>query len=234
MAFYIIGDVHGQWNFLNHLLYYTIDLNSPEPWVALQLGDFGYFPKLGYDPSYTVSVPKRGLLYFIGGNHDDHSILKKLSKPTEIGDRIVYLPFGSTLDIEGKSVLTLGGGYSPDKGLRHEGFDWFPNENIQKWEYDSLKDSLFQRQFDIVASHEVPDFLIPEVLYRDEPVIKEQTSKYLGDIFTRFAMNQKWPKSWYAGHFHRRLNRRVSRTDFHIINEIQCQDRRECFVKIDV
>lgn len=231
MSLYILGDVHGQWNFLNHFLWYTLDLNESSAYTVVQLGDFGYFPKLGMDPASCVNVPKNCQLFFIAGNHDDHSILKKLptNEPTKIGERLYYVPFGYTLEVENKRILCLGGGHSPDKGLRHEGYDWFPNEDIQDEEYLSLT---YDKKPSLVVSHSTPDFLTPKLIKTGQEVIRDKTSFYLGKIFKNLYEAGKAPKNWYAGHFHMRKDFEYRGTEFHIINEIQTVFHNEFFEKI--
>jgi len=70
-------------------------------------------------------------LYFIDGNHDDHSVLSKIEEETELLKNINYIPRGTIKKLhDGRTALFIGGGDSIDKHLRTEGIDWWREELI--------------------------------------------------------------------------------------------------------
>ena len=76
----IAGDTHGNTKWVTHLTEVAARSDCP---VIVQVGDFGYFPDHRDGPRFLSAVDQacaaNGVeLWFIDGNHDDHTSLAEL------------------------------------------------------------------------------------------------------------------------------------------------------------
>jgi len=191
MKILAVGDVHGVFERLNHLI------QQEEPDIILQVGDFGYWPRLE-DQDLEAIDTSRTRIYFCEGNNDDldslNALVKQPGQPVELAPNLIYMPRGAVLELEdGRRVLFMGGGQSVDRYRRDEGWDWFPEEIISE---DDLV-HLPQPPIDIVISHTCPV----------EFPIEEARRKKLQDIDPSRAMlsrilHKYHPALWYFGHWH--------------------------------
>ena len=74
------GDTHGNIGWIKRLAKAAADNDCP---VIIQVGDFGYFPAHGEGRHFLTAVERacatNGIkLWFIDGNHDDHTSLAHL------------------------------------------------------------------------------------------------------------------------------------------------------------
>ena len=231
---YIIGDCHSQFNFLNGLLNYTIDLNDPFLYYVIQVGDFGYFPKLGLNPGAALMIPDKCLgVYFVSGNHDDHSILKNFSwkdGPIELAPKLHYCPFGTVKTFGSSTFGFFGGALSPDMILRHPGFDYFENEEISQKEMDSLPESLFKTTFDYFISHTCPKSQLGKLVGKRDQY-PDQSTDYLQKLWERMNVP---PKNWVFGHFHVNNSWVDKGTRFTVLDQVSTLVKEECYIKVEV
>lgn len=199
----VVGDIHGAFRTrLNPLV------NTQQPDIILQCGDFGYWPNYPGDPSDPAKDIKSRLrngnrceIRFCDGNHEDHSELRKLApggswEPVEVGPGVFYQPRGSTCTLpDGRVVLFVGGAKSVDWRDRDEGLDWFPEEVLTP---ECLPDPL--PAADIVVSHTAPTVFPVERGDRFDPRwdrSPDASRKVLDKVFEGAK-----PSWWYFGHFH--------------------------------
>jgi len=132
----IVGDLHGDWGKLNHLI------NHKQPKTILQVGDFGWWPKLQISKPVLYGQQKpwklKGIkapdtyVYFCDGNHEDHWDLQNkcpsiINTPVWLYSHVYYMPRSSIIRLDdGRIVLFIGGADSIDKDHRIVGVDWFP------------------------------------------------------------------------------------------------------------
>jgi len=203
----VIGDVHGDWNFLNALI------NKERPDLILACGDFGYWPK--FHNTTLLSGPgskkwdqygiktKEAKLYWCDGNHEDHwAIRTELVEKgiSEIMPNVFYMKRGSTLELPDKRiVLFMGGAESTDKIVRTLGHDWFPEETIKDRDLMELP----EHKVDIVISHTCPKEFYKKLI-TDRNVnsypwyeTRDPSREALSYILSRYK-----PSLWYFGHFH--------------------------------
>jgi hypothetical protein len=135
----IAGDWHGNTRWAVHAIHEGCSQLDGETKLILQLGDFGiwcnghmYLEKL------SAALEEEGAeLFFIDGNHEDFTLLRKHAKanetpgvPFQIAPRIWYLPRGWRWKWHGRTWLALGGAASVDRAFRTEGHSWFREEEI--------------------------------------------------------------------------------------------------------
>ena len=209
----VIGDLHGQWGSVNILI------NNNKPYIILQCGDFGYWPKwhnttMIYADLYSNKRvkqpwdqyglrPKNTKIYWADGNHEDHWAIRKNLIETsnyEIQPNVFYQSRGSTLELPDKRiVLFMGGAESIDKNVRTMGFDWFPDEVISQMDIENLPEC----NVDIVISHTCPrEFFVKLLSKKEEKINKWMKAKDPSMMALSYILHKYRPKLWYFGHFH--------------------------------
>ena len=196
----IMGDVHAEFGKLNTFV------NRKHPAMILSVGDFGYWPRWGWQLWHPNSRTKKDIpvpkmkntnLYFADGNHEDHESLRALTN-NEVFPNVFYMKRGSTMTLpDGRVVLFMGGASSYDKESREQGLDWFPEENIS---YSDIHNLDVNMKVDIVISHTCPkEFPIEEHK-------KGYTSTLRCNDCNRDALSHILeiykPSRWYFGHWH--------------------------------
>ena len=129
----IAGDTHGNTKWVKHL---TEVAARSDCQVIIQVGDFGYFPDHRDGPRFLSAVDQacaaNGVeLWFIDGNHDDHTSLAELEHghiPVNVTEHVTYLPRGTRLHLGGRTFGFLGGAFSVDWRDRTAGIDWWHHE----------------------------------------------------------------------------------------------------------
>ena len=86
---------------------------------------------------------------FVDGNHENHRMLAELSETEWCGGHvhivrpnILHLMRGEVFDIDGTTVLAMGGAASHDREWREEGKSWWPEEMPNAAEMDRCRRSL--------------------------------------------------------------------------------------------
>lgn len=200
----VAGDFHGVWSKVNQLI-----AKKPNIELIFQLGDFGWWPKFHNLPVVTSeslygtrvkSWDQFGLknnnvrIYWIKGNHEDQESIDELVKENklEVMPNVFHQPCGSTtVLLDGRRILFIGGADSVDKKLRTPGHDWFPQEAISYKTIDSLPDE----KIDIVMSHTAPKYF--EIIHDNEEEGLLNSRAALDYVFDKYQ-----PSRWYCGHFH--------------------------------
>ena len=110
----IAGDTHGNSAWVERLARTASDQGCP---IVIQVGDFGYFPNhpegLRFLTAVETACARHGVeLWFIDGNHDDHSALAELREnetPVALTDYVTYIPRGCGSVLEVPSSGSLAG-----------------------------------------------------------------------------------------------------------------------------
>lgn len=172
----LIGDAHGDLNFLVNAINALASITVPEPVdEIIQLGDFGYYPGHQYGLDFIEALnefcAEIGVtLCFIEGNHDDHDALARLDRDDlgrgVVASHIRHLPRGHTILDDNTIVLSMGGAVSVNKDMLEPFESWWPTEAPSRSEIDtaiadvtSLTDT-YPRST-IVLAHERPVFGTP-------------------------------------------------------------------------
>lgn len=200
----IIGDIHGEFGALNSFI------NKKKPEIAINVGDFGYFPKWSWEMHHPgkkrnkfskIATPNIGntKLFFVEGNHEDHESLMSL-KTNEIYPNVYYMKRGSILTLpDGRNVLFMGGAKSHDKEMRTIGIDWFEGEELTQNDVLSVDPNT---KIDIVISHTAPvEFEIEKFIIGGAIKANDFSRKALSYILNTFN-----PSLWYFGHWHQELS----------------------------
>ena len=209
--FYITGDTHGNFNRID---YFCQRFETSKEDILCILGDAGinyYLNKKDYMLKQVLQdMP---ITFFcIHGNHEERPfnistyITKKWNEGTvyyeEEFPNILFAKDGEIYNINGKSILVIGGAYSVDKEYRLlKGWSWFkdeqPNKEIVKY---IEKQITKQRHFDIVLTHTCPIKTEPRHMFLpfiDQSKVDKTTELLLQRIADWITFD-----NWYFGHFH--------------------------------
>lgn len=188
------GDSHGDWRFLSDL---QVRAQQQEAEVILILGDFGFFPHWNHWQR-ILDLPKPVPIYFLDGNHEDHSILDtSATEVIQIADNLFYLPRGYKWEWEGVSMMSLGGAHSVDRAVRVLDYDWFLEEELTEEDVDR---ATAHQSVDILFTHDCPSVISPsQLLGRTVNTIEaaERNRSKLTQVM--YSLN---PKRVYHGHWH--------------------------------
>ena len=209
--FYITGDTHGNFNRID---YFCQRFETSKEDILCILGDAGinyYLNKKDYMLKQVLQdMP---ITFFcIHGNHEERpfNISTYITKEWNGGTvyyeeefpNILFAKDGEIYNINGKSILVIGGAYSVDKEYRHlKGWSWFkdeqPNKEIVKY---IEKQITKQRHFDIVLTHTCPIKTEPRHMFLpfiDQSKVDKTTELLLQRIADWITFD-----NWYFGHFH--------------------------------
>ena len=209
--FFLTGDTHGNFNRID---YFCQRFETSKEDILCILGDAGinyYLNKKDYMLKQVLQdMP---ITFFcIHGNHEERPfnistyITKKWNGGTvyyeEEFPNILFAKDGEIYNINGKSILVIGGAYSVDKEYRLlKGWSWFkdeqPNKEIVKY---IEKQITKQRHFDIVLTHTCPIKTEPRHMFLpfiDQSKVDKTTELLLQRIADWITFD-----NWYFGHFH--------------------------------
>lgn len=211
----LLGDIHGNASVLSQALGIAKESNAV---AIIQLGDFGLFDDTEYwfrAHTQNAHIP----IYFIDGNHDDCSRWDKLKEVTRIWDdrELYYIPRGTVMEMDGRTIAFMGGAGSIDKKMRLEnGMHWDENENISSTQVERLYKNALGKKIDMFLTHCPPHSVIEKNF---DPMQK----LWFGVGIDWIDPNQNiiedaWDKlnypTVYSGHMHKR----VQGQDYRILN----------------
>lgn len=157
----LLGDIHGEIGVLK----FAIASASARGAVALIIvGDVGLFRHNEAD-FFRVIKNSPIPIYFIDGNHDDCNRWAELKEVTQVypNEKLFYIPRGSVLELDGRTIAFMGGAASIDKATRLvNNWHWVESENINQEEIDRLRENIKGRQIDIFISHCPPGSVIDQ------------------------------------------------------------------------
>ena len=159
---YITGDTHRDFSRL-----FSVDSNKED--MLIILGDAGINYCLNEEDKKLKKYLKRFnlKLFCVRGNHEERPENIKTYKEKEmfggkvfVEEEYPYLIFakdGDSYNIDGKSVLVIGGAYSVDKEYRLlYGSRWFKDEQLNEKEQEKILKKVKGKHFDIVLTHTCP------------------------------------------------------------------------------
>lgn len=219
MAIFVTGDCHG--DFIK-ILSFADKMQLTENDYVIVLGDMGLF--WHYDKKCTNEFIKyfennyKFNLYFIDGNHENFTLLGRLEDDAnhmgDVSEHIKYLKRGRAYEIDGKTILALGGADSIDKYRRTEGTDWWKEETITDDDVNRVDPN---KHYDYVLSHCCPTHIfnahkiylctLANIVDENEPEFHVSENK-LEQVYNFIDFGH-----WYFGHYH---------VDLHIDDEFTC------------
>ena len=118
----------------------------------------------------------------------------------EVRPHVLHLMRGEVFDIDGLTVLAMGGAASNDSQYRREGRSWWPEEMPSEEEMGHCRASLDRVgwKVDHVVTHEAPAALA-------EGLCRERGREYRGDPLQTFLGELDGRLdycAWFFGHYH--------------------------------
>jgi Icc-related predicted phosphoesterase len=155
----LLGDIHGNAGILRQ----AIEVSKESDTVAIvQLGDFGLFRD--NEEWFLQNIKDSHIpIYFIDGNHDDCSRWIQYEEVTRIWDdlELFYVPRGTVMELNGRTVAFMGGAGSIDKKMRLENnMHWDINENISSTQVERLYKNALGKKVDMFLTHCPPHSVI--------------------------------------------------------------------------
>lgn len=213
---YITGDTHGDFSRLLNLDYNDGDM-------IIVLGDAGINYYKNSDDiklkNYLNSLNLK--LFCIRGNHEERP--ENISTYKEVDmfggkvyveddyHNLIFTKDGEVYNIDGLSILVIGGAYSVDKDYRlMHGYKWFKDEQLSKEEMDDILNKVSGRHFDIVLTHTVPYKYEPREVFLpfiDQSKVDKSMELFLDKIEDSIDYNK-----WYCGHYH--IEKRIDKLEF--------------------
>ena len=209
----IYGDVHG----LISMFFEDVNL-LPENYEVIQIGDFGIWPTILKEHTaqvkFNMTDPLGRRIYFIDGNHEHFPTLWRGGRYAihEIIPNLVYVPRGEIMELDGRKILFIGGGESPDMNWRTEGVNWFREETIT---YQDVMRIDQNEKIDFMVTH-VPPFEIGHHIFGgDTPIEWNYSAKLIQSVWESFGQ-----PPLYCGHFH--MSKEIG--NVRILNELEFVD----------
>ena len=202
LALGFVGDIHGEFQKLQKII------KPFENTVFIIVGDCGFgFPntKEGninkmIKASFKAFLEKRNLyLLFMRGNHDN----PKMFNQNLFNERFRLIPDYTFIEVDGTSILCVGGAVSVDRRLRQVNSSYWYNEEMLDFQATRYKP-------DILCTHtinkEMIDYYLP-IMPDWLKISFEKDKKLYPDGFRENMICQKLfdyytPKYWIHGHYH--------------------------------
>jgi predicted phosphodiesterase len=159
----LLGDIHGDIGILKFAIADAVQKGAK---ALIQVGDFGLMQHSGIDTGfYRVTKDSPIPIYFIEGNHDDCSRwldIKQVSKVFPDGN-LWYVPRGTVMEIDGRTIAFMGGAASIDKSYRlRQAMHWDPKEEVTREDIELLIKNAEGKKVDMFITHCPPQTVIDE------------------------------------------------------------------------
>jgi len=218
-----LGDIHGAWKTIKSLIdRYKLGDNEEVTYI-IQVGDFG----IGFNNKYDLQTledlnkfcaTKNLILIACRGNHDSPYYFLG----NHIYSNLKLVPDYTTMEIDGKKHLFVGGAVSIDRRYRinrdilnsHNGSSqksWWENE-VFVLDREKLKDIT---GVDVVVSHTAPEWCYPDnrkgfgefvddFAYSDKELYADLKKERddMTEMFNILQSNGNWIKYHVYGHYH--------------------------------
>lgn len=200
----ILGDTHGQFDWMEHVVIpYAATARCH---TIMQVGDFGFVWDNDIDVVNATLDRLNALLagvnvslLFLPGNHENHPMLAHLASEAArtseghyaLRSHLFYTGRSAVWTWEGLRVAAVGGATSIDRHMRKPGVSWWPEEELSE---EELQRALDFGPVDVLFTHDapagVPMKLIPDLV----SAMHRTNMSHLGRMLK--------PSLWFHGHYH--------------------------------
>lgn len=218
---FILGDIHGNFN---HLITLIDKIGDTSP--IIQVGDFGMTNNHGNMKEILNLLDKKlgqvgNKMYVIRGNHDNPIYWNG----DWVLENIELLPDYSVREIEGKTVLFVGGALSIDRVPRiMDGGRYYWIDEDFVLDKKKIKNLI---GIDVVITHTAPQFVPPQQIndlvrsfaQYDPPLLHELAIER-GQVSEMYELLTKknYITHWFYGHFHINSTYTYENTEFICVN----------------
>lgn len=164
MTIRLLGDIHGD---VDPLLHAVREAKASGDACVIQLGDLGLFSSNERKFQRVLDESEVDVL-FIDGNHDDHNRWSSYTVPSPVmfgarGARMVYVPRGSVLELDGRTIAFMGGAGSIDEAHRRKaGWHWDRRENINRDQIERILRNTYRVPVDLFLTHAPPMSIVDQ------------------------------------------------------------------------
>ena len=231
---YITGDTHRDFSRL-----YSLEASSDD--ILIILGDSGINYCLNEeDIKYKDYLTEFKIkLFCIRGNHEERPENINTYKEVDMfGGKVfveedfpnlIFAKDGEVYNIDGKSILVIGGAYSVDKNYRiMYGHKWFKNEQLITKEMNDILAKVNGKHFDIVLTHTCPYKYEPREVFMSG-IDQSKVDKSMENVLDEIEENIDYDK-WYCGHYH--TEKQVDKLEF-MFGRIKVFNKNEFVPKYD-
>ena len=203
---FITGDTHRDFSRLDNISFNKDDM-------LIILGDVGIDYFLNEEDNKIKDYLKKYniKMFCIRGNHEERpeniSTYKEINMfggNVYIEEDYPYLIFakdGEEYNIDGKSVLVIGGAYSVDKEYRLiYGYKWFRDEQLTKEEMNTIYNKVKGKHYDIVLTHTCPRKYEPVEVFLSG-IDQSKVDKSMEHFRDKIEYSIEYHK-WSCGHYH--------------------------------
>ena len=219
MGLRIIGDVHGQVDFVLRSTARTYLELTKGCEFSVQLGDMGDSETYDELRSHVDPLKHR----FFGGNHDHYPYLPR----HVLGDYGIC-------ELGGIEFFFVRGARSSDKkkllerGAKLGKTLWFEEEELPESEHNAILESYLQHRPKLVLTHTCPAFIGPFIhdhvrRKSTHPVQDRYDSSATADLLQRLYLAHQ-PQLWCFGHYHHDWHYREDSTEFRCVGELSFFD----------
>lgn len=211
---HIIGDVHGEFD-----KYFTLIRGKNSGGTgqriecSLQVGDMGIFCES--DAERLASLDGRHR--FIRGNHDNPAICRDM--PTYLGDAGFHPEIG---------LFWVSGGFSIDRDMRTQNFDWWEDEELSYDELSLLIPQFLECRPRYMVTHECPTSAKQHLLRRGSS--SNACSRTEQTLQAMWEGHQ--PEVWIFGHHHKRVDAPLLSTRFVGLGEMKYGRVEDCIFEL--
>lgn len=208
MTIRFIGDVHGRFKPYKRLI-----RDVPR---SIQLGDMGVgFRSFGgWQDGHAMANPPydamaRGDHRFIRGNHDNPAVCRRQSR---------WIADGT---VEG-DMMFVGGALSVDRRFRHEGYDWWEDEELSPAELDEIVALYRAARPRVMITHDCPETIAPRMealALRGKLAAPSRTRRALAR-----CLDAHQPDIWLFGHWHHSFDAVIDGVRFICLAELEHLD----------
>ena len=213
---YITGDTHRDFTRL-----FSLDSNEEDMLIVLGDAGINYFLN-EEDKKYKEYLKRFKLkLFCVRGNHEERPENIKTYKEKEMFNgkvfveeeypNLIFAKDGEIYNIDGKSVLVIGGAYSVDKKYRLlYGSKWFEDEQLNKKEQEEILKKVKGKHFDVVLTHTCPLKYEPKEVFMkglDQTKVDKSMEIFLDKIEETIDYTK-----WYCGHYH--TEKKINKLEF--------------------
>jgi predicted phosphodiesterase len=202
----LLGDIHGHPGILGRALEVSKESNAK---AIIQLGDFCMFPDS--EEHFRNSIRNAHIpIYFIDGNHDDCTRWVQYNSVHKVWDdrELYYIPRGTVMKLDGRTIAFMGGAASIDKQIRLEnGMHWDHNENIADEHINRMEQNMKGKKIDMFLTHCPPNSVVERHFDAEGKLFfgvgldwTDPAQKIIEDLWDKMGN-----PNIFSGHMHRRV-----------------------------
>lgn len=209
----LLGDVHGNTAWAKYAAnrFYRESIKT-----VLQVGDFGVYPDQALAKRWkkvNEYLKKTGQTWYVApGNHEDYDYINSIPVREDgfqqFKSNMLLATRGQRFELDGRSVLALGGAPSVDRmtRMRWKGKHWWAEEAITE---EDAERAMAGGHADIMFAHDAP--FVPSIDARiaDNPMGFDEVDLHYareGRKVMDRVVNHVQPKVFLHGHYHFPVN----------------------------